>query len=97
MQALIKDRLILCVLMVDDKTELQPEDLVDFPQLKANPTTLGQRNSSLENEFFNKTSQPLFTLVNADFAPLAEPTGYVPKKEPELLVNWIMSALEHGR
>ena len=96
-QALIKDRLVLCVLMVDDRSELQPEDLVNFPQLKVNPTTLGQRNSSLETEFFNTSSQPLFALVNADFASLAEPIGYVPKKNPELLVNWIMDALENGR
>lgn len=94
-QALIQDRLVLCVLMVDDRTELQPEDLVNFPQLKVNPTTLGQRNSSLEGEFFNRTSQPLFTLVDADFKPLAEPMGYVPKKNPELLSNWIEAALEH--
>ncbi|MBL7937896.1 MAG: hypothetical protein JNL43_00935 [Flavobacteriales bacterium] len=95
-QALIHDRLVLCVLMIDDREVLSPEDLVDFPQLNANPTTLGQRNSSLEAEFFNNVHQPLFTLVNADFAPLAEPMGYVPKENPELLVNWIMDALKHN-
>lgn len=95
-QALINDRLVLCVLMVDDRKELVSEDLVDFPQLKTNPTTIGQRNSSLEAEFFNNGSQPLFTLVNADFAPLAEPMGYVSKENPELLVNWIMDALERN-
>ena len=93
-QELIHDQLVLCVLVVDDREALSPSDLLDFPRLKDNPATLGQRNSSLEAEFFNKSSQPLFTLVNADFAPLAEPMGYVPKKNPELLVNWIEGALE---
>jgi hypothetical protein len=93
-QALIRDRLVLCVLMVDDKKAIAPEDLVDFPQLKSNPTTIGQRNMALEAEFFERQSQPLFTLVNADFVSLAEPMGYVPKKKTELLVNWIEAALE---
>jgi hypothetical protein len=97
-QALIQDRLVLCVLMVDDRSELQPEDLIDFPQLDQDKpiTTIGRRNSMLESQYFGKTNQPLFTLVNADFASLAEPMGYVPEKEPELLVNWIIGALDHG-
>lgn len=95
-QALIRDHLLLCVLMVDDRMAIAPEDLVDFPQLKSNPTTIGQRNMALEAEFFERQSQPLFTLVNADFVSLAEPMGYVPKKQPELLVNWIEAALERN-
>jgi len=95
-QALIQDRVVLCVLMVDDKSELQPQDLIDFPQLDQDKpiTTIGRRNSMLESQYFGKTSQPLFALVDADFASLAEPMGYVPKKEPELLVNWIEATLE---
>lgn len=92
-QALIRDRLVLCVLMVDDRKALSPEDLVDFPQLKINPVTLGQRNSSLESEFFGKVNQPLFTLVTADFVSLAEPLGYIPKKEAGELEDWIAEAL----
>lgn len=93
-QALIRDRLVLCVLMVDDRKAIAPEDLVDFPQLRSNPTTIGQRNMALEAGFFERQSQPLFTMVNADFVSLAEPMGYVPKKQPEVLVNWIEAALE---
>lgn len=92
-QALIRDRLVLCVLMVDDRKALSPEDLADFPQLKINPVTLGQRNSSLESEFFGKVNQPLFTLVNADFVPLAEPLGYIPKINADELADWIEEAL----
>lgn len=96
-EALIQDRLILCVLLVDDRAELTPEDLIDFPQLDQDKliTTIGRRNSMLESQYFEKTSQPLFTLVNADFAPLAEPMGYVPKNSPDLLVNWIQTSLKH--
>lgn len=92
-QALIRDRLVLCVLVVDDRKALSPEDLVDFPQLKVNPVTIGQRNSLLEAEFFDKSSQPLFTLVNADFVSLAEPLGYIPKKDAGELADWIEEAL----
>lgn len=93
-KALIEDRLVLCVLLVDERDTLSPEDLFGFPQLKGNPTTIGQRNSMLEREFFSKVSQPLFTLVNADFVSLAEPQGYIPKKDPELLIDWIVTTLE---
>ncbi len=93
-QALIRDRLVLCVLMVDDRRLLASEDLTDFPQLKKIPETTGQRNRWLESEYFGKTSQPLYTLVNADFVSLAEPLGYIPKKSPELLVDWIETTLE---
>jgi len=92
-KALIEDRLVLCVLLVDDRDTLASEDLVGFPQLKSNPTNIGQRNSALEAEFFNKVSQPLFTLVNADFVSLAEPLGYIPKKNANELADWIEEAL----
>lgn len=84
--------------MVDDRKELSPKDLVDFPELDQDKpiTTIGRRNLMLESQFFGKTSQPLFTLVNADFSSLAEPMGYVPKKEPELLVNWIKATFEQN-
>jgi len=92
-QAVIRDRLVLCVLMVDDCKALSPEDLIDFPQLKSNPLNIGQRNSSLESEFFGKASQPLFTLVNSDFVTLAEPLGYIPKKNADELADWLEEAL----
>lgn len=94
LRALINDRLLLCVVMVDDRRDITPEHLIDFPQLKSPPVTIGQRNYWLESEYFGKKSQPLFTLVNADFVSLAEPLGYIPNKEPELLVNWIEATLE---
>ncbi len=96
-QRLINDRLVLCALMVDDREPLAPEDLVGFPQLKGNPTTIGQRNSMLEAEFFSKQSQPLYTLVNADMTSLAEPLGYVPKKNAADVVQWIEANLEKLR
>lgn len=95
-KALIEDRLILCVLLVDDRTAINAEDYVGFPPISQDrlPKTIGNLNSLLEIKHFGKTSQPLFALVDADFRSLAEPMGYVPKKNPELLVNWIESALE---
>lgn len=95
-QALICDRLILCVLKVDDRKALSAEDTVGFPPISDDrtPTTIGNLNFLLETKHFGKTSQPLFTLVNADFVSLAEPLGYIPNKEPELLVNWIEATLE---
>lgn len=94
-QALIRDRLVLCVLMVDDRELITPDDLIGFPQIKTDPTTIGQRNIGLEREYFATSRQPLFTLVDTEFRPLAEPMGYIPKKSPELLVDWIRSTLDH--
>lgn len=94
-KALVADSLVLCVLLVDDREMISSEDLVGFPPLKSNPTTIGQRNSALEAEFFNSRSQPLFTLVDADLRSLAEPMGYIPKKEPEVLINWIEATLDN--
>lgn len=95
-QTLIRDRLVLCVLMVDDRKTLVPEDTIGFPLISRRriPTTIGQRNILLEMEHFKRSSQPLFTLVDANFVSLAEPLGYVPKKQPELLVNRIEATLE---
>lgn len=95
-RALIDDRLILCVLLVDDRKALVHEDTIGFPPMSHSriSTTIGQRNTQLEFEYFQSRTQPLFALVDADFVSLAEPMGYVPKKEPELLVNWIEATLE---
>jgi len=94
-QTLIRDRLVLCVLMVDDRKTLGPEDTIGFPLISRRriPTTIGQRNILLEMAHFKRSSQPLFTLVDADFSPLTEPMGYVPGKKPELLVAWLEGAL----
>ena len=94
-QALLRDRLVLCVLLVDDGQPLAREDTIGFPPISRTriPTTIGQRNILLEMEHFKRSSQPLFALVDADFAPLAEPLGYVPRKKPELLVAWLEGAL----
>ena len=94
-QAIIRDRLVLCVLMVDDRQPLAPEDTIGFPPISHSriPTTIGHRNILLEIEHFERVSQPLFALVDANFSPLAEPMGYVPGKKPEILVAWLEEAL----
>lgn len=92
-QEFINDRLILCVLMVDDNKAISPNHMEGFPALNGNPLTLGQRNTMLEREYFSKQSQPLYTLVNADMTSLAEPLGYVPNAND--VADWIEATLEN--
>jgi hypothetical protein len=94
-QEVINDKLVLCVLRVDDRQPLALEDTIGFPYTSRTriPQTIGQRNMHLEMEHFSRSSQPLFALVDANFSPLAEPMGYVPGKKPEVLVAWLDEAL----
>ena len=94
---IIDERLILCALLVDDRTPLVPEDLVDFPQLKGNPTTIGQRNQWLESEFFNSATQPLYVLVDSTFRQLTVPHGYGPRFQVDEFITWIEQPLEGER
>lgn len=94
-KALINDHLVLCVLMVDDRGTLSAEDTIGFPPIspERTPTTIGNRNLLLEWEYFGKSSQPLFALVDADFTTLVPPQGHVPAKQPEILVDWVKATL----
>lgn len=47
----------------------------------------------LEQLYFNKQSQPLYVLVNADMVPYSEPLGYSPRKEVGEFVKWIENSL----
>jgi thiol:disulfide interchange protein DsbD len=90
---LLVDRLVLCVLMVDDKQTINEADLDGFPDLQEVPNTIGQRNTMLEQLYFNKQSQPLYVLVNADMVPYSEPLGYSPRKEVGEFVKWMENSL----
>jgi len=96
-RTLLDDRLVLCVLMVDDKHPINAADLDGFPTLGETPTTLGQRNSMFQRQYFNKQSQPLYVVVNPEMVPYSEPFGYSPRKKTNEFVEWMEATLHEKR
>ena len=72
---MIDDNFILCALYVDDKTKLEAIDTVKIDSVYIPIKTLGQKNSYIENHYFNINSQPYYAIVDYKMKCYGKPMG----------------------
>lgn len=99
-QQLLYDEYIFIELYVDDSTPLEPT-LLDWVSIQPYPDTIkqqffscksnGQFNTHLEKFKFNRETQPLYVILDANEKLLMAPFGYLSKN-----ANLLIEKLERG-
>lgn len=94
---LIDEHFVLCLLMVDDKRSLAPEDTVGFPPLSKGVSTIGQQNMTFQRDYFKIVSCPTMVMVNDRLETLHEPLGYRGKDTVPDLIRMLQDGLQAHR
>lgn len=82
--AILKEKVVLVSLYVDDKRELSKDDqhvYIACDGQKKFIQNIGNRWATLESETFAQVSQPLYVLLSPDGQLLTDPVGYTPDED----------------
>jgi thiol:disulfide interchange protein DsbD len=91
---ILKNEVVLISLYVDDKRELDEDEIVDS-QLKPGKQLkyIGQKWSELQAIKYKANSQPFYVLMDHNEVNLIEPVAYTP--DIEEYYNWLKEGLSN--